>query len=1342
MALYRNQFLFADSLLARHRLAQAPRQTSGATVPTTELARLWQNFVPRPGKLYHTRTLWVEPVVKLLGHDLRPIRTAGLGREAPQAAAYQLGSAPDSGPRACMIAVPWGQNLDQPTWGQSPVQECGVNVAPAFRIYRLLRDTVLPWGIVTNGEEWRLYHAASAHRLDVYYAVNLPGLVKIIGRHSAAHTPEENASDYFYLFFRPAAFNMSSGWLDVLLEASRRHRNALDRILAERAVEALRFLAQGFLDYPGNSLQPDATTLRQLHDHSLVVLYWLLFVLYAESRGLLPAHPSAAYEASYSLHALVREIADDIRNERAAVPSMARYWDHVCRLWDALHIGNPDLGLPPNVAPLFNRQRYPFLTNRTIGDSCLRQAIHALSRLADDQATNTVTENYRDLDVRQLGSLYEQLLAYRLAVDPSSEKRLHLVSDDSARKRTGSYYTPDHVVDWLVEQSVGPILQAAEDRHVEAGPGGRQILRTSRSALRQELLDIKVLDPAAGSGHLLLAASDYIARHLTSLGLADSQELAGKAEITYWRQRVVRTCIYGVDLDPLAVELARLSLWTLTAGSGQPPTFLDHHLCCGNSLLGARMADVQFGAEFDHPVSAPQRTNHPSNQQLSMLDDPALAPTLRQAASLVAQLADTTDAVRSQGHVTSELYRERLRSATERYHRLADVWTARDFGLPVGAATWSQIVSQALGGSANHGDHSEIIERATELAHRFRFLHWELQFPEVFFDVSRRIGGRESKAHRSAGFDVVIGNPPYLFGEQIPDAHKGFLENHYRLAAGQYDLYWLFYERTLALLRPGGRHGFIVPDAILARDAAADLRHLLFAEYGLDAIALAGKVFDDPRVSSVLLACYRPHADACGGDEHTRRQTFDVWNYTGVQWTHARSLPVSAARDAPRHRLWVHLDPGALGVLTRLQRTGQPLRDFARLSRGEELGQRHLHPLSESRNNTVPVVIGADITPLHPLRPSRGLAARRVKKDSALYRAPKLVVAKTGAEIKCTIDGKGYVTLQSVYNVSPHTTCQLHPAYLAALLSSSLLSWYLQVTVTGYKRVFPQLNQSNLAALPVRPIAFTTPQPKRAAFAAIAQRLGAAYLTGQSDAAALECFVDQQLSAVPERADVLHDLLVWLAEFALKTNDRRLALRAQAEPFDYLEPATPCIPIGERFPTARPVRNAGEQLHEVFHDIDALRLVGPPGTDGWRLDARLKLRTPGSGWREWEYTASGHRIVRRWVPAAWLAIDGNEAAYYQFVLEHLAGFVHAGSPPTGHSTTTWEKLLAISVPEFSAPPDMRRLLILHRQTQRIAALAERARQLIDTLTCHLYGVTADDARELFRGDLVGREDRQ
>jgi hypothetical protein len=225
-------------------------------------------------------------------------------------------------------------------------------------------------------------------------------------------------------------------------------------------------------------------------------------------------------------------------------------WPRLKQLFEIIDRGNPPLKVATFDGGLFDPQRHPFLEQYTVGDAHLQQAIDKLARV-DEQFVD-----YRDLQVRHLGTIYEGLLEYHLEMTAAEgEWTVALLNDKGERKATGSYYTPDYIVKYIVDQTVGPVLHSA----VEGLDGDR----TKAAAV----LKLNVLDPAMGSGHFLVEATEYIARFLVDLAVAPDVDAHGEADLEYWKRRVVQSCIYGVDLNPLAVDLAKLSLWLVTRPS-------------------------------------------------------------------------------------------------------------------------------------------------------------------------------------------------------------------------------------------------------------------------------------------------------------------------------------------------------------------------------------------------------------------------------------------------------------------------------------------------------------------------------------------------------------------------------------------------------------------------------------------------------------------------------------------------------------------------------------------------------------------------------------------------------
>ena len=298
----------------------------------------------------------------------------------------------------------------------------------------------------------------------------------------------------------------------------------------------------------------------------------------------------------------------------------ARYWssfDDLCRAIDA---GDASIGLPPYNGGLFDRARTPLLTHVRLGDTVMADMIDALSFERNGPTRRYI--NYRDLGVQQLGSIYERLLEREIVRQDGS---IVVRPNVFARKDSGSYYTPDDLVDLIVRETVGPLADArfeafaakAEDIASSLVSEDRRMGRLKRLDPAEKLLELKVCDPAMGSGHFLVNLVDYLADRVIE-AMAEAEALVegylsplaeridqirntiiANAEDRGWtidagqlddrhiiRRMVLKRCVYGVDKNPMAVELAKVSLWLHTFTVGAPLSFLDHHLRCGDSLFG------------------------------------------------------------------------------------------------------------------------------------------------------------------------------------------------------------------------------------------------------------------------------------------------------------------------------------------------------------------------------------------------------------------------------------------------------------------------------------------------------------------------------------------------------------------------------------------------------------------------------------------------------------------------------------------------------------------------------------------------------------------------------------
>src|SRR5712691_1311031 len=573
---------------------------------------------------------------------------------------------------------------------------------------------------------------------------------------------------------------------------------------------------------------------------TLTFLYRLLFLFYAESRDLLPIREVRGYYQK-SMEKLKRELAATAGpiEDQAPAKIKAAYnelstalYDRLQDLIHAVYRGDPHLNLPVYNGGLFVSQPDPgdlspeaavacFLSACKIPDRQLALGLARLARDLDEKRQELAFIDYKSLGVRQLGSIYEGLLEFKLRIAPvemavikgkkteevipyteALQKKLpilkegrgkdardktlpegavYLENDRRERKATGSYYTPGYIVKYIVEHTVGPILheklEALRPVFREAGETLRaeqakaRVLRRDdihpeqetykkfREELNEAFFDLKVLDPAMGSGHFLVEAVEYITDQMASFlasfkwnpviyelaetrrGIQAEMERQGVSidmskltDLNLLKRRVLKSCIYGVDLNPMAVELAKVSLWLDCFTPGAPLSFLDHHLKCGNSLIGGSVQEVQdaLGQELW------------DNQFTYLLD----------ATQLMRKVGELSD-VTAQEVAASRTAYQGAYDALAPFKRLLDDWISEYFGNKKARITTSVYAGAIVADnySKTNPEDKRAIETALSLAEAKRFFHWELEFPEVFFD--------EAKRKENGGFDAVVGNPPY-----------------------------------------------------------------------------------------------------------------------------------------------------------------------------------------------------------------------------------------------------------------------------------------------------------------------------------------------------------------------------------------------------------------------------------------------------------------------------------------------------------------------------------------------------------------------------------------------------
>ena len=801
---FKNSNLFSNHYLEK-LVKDSPewRQEAGLAEAFTKIKELYEHKA-RVLENYNESQLeenFIRPMLRLLGHYFG-VQGKVLGKDrTPDYAFFPNAESLDEAEarpsedyyrRAIAVgdAKSWKISLDKSRKGQGSFEMLN----PSFQIDVYLRDTPPKWAILTSGRLWRLYHEATSYKLDSYYEVDLPGLL---------NSGDLENFKYFYLFFRREAFGHvvdGGSFLDLVREGSVAYAQEIGEDLQENVYRAMKILAEGLLAEMGKDIafseagNETETIVREVQENSLRLLYRLLFIFYAESRSLLDTNNRYYYELS--LQRLKAEVADRLDRSLPLLSVSYTYWESLKNLFSLINDGSEsrripreEFYIPAYNGGLFDPGKNAFLDGKRIGDSFLARAIDLLARSARSAGSDQDTDNintgkrkgfvdYSSLEIRHLGSIYEGILEYRLKVSnqemaavkekgkelwlPSGEvgKRkildrvqageIFLATDKGERKATGSYYTPDYIVKYIVKNTIEPVIQKKMEEWGGVAGSGH---------FADFILSIKVLDPAMGSGHFLVEATDQLARWLVQAWAtarpeeADSKDIA-EQDIHWARREVVRNCIYGVDLNPMAVELAKLSLWLTTVASNKPLSFLDHHLRCGNSLIGAELEKLTVlpgaRAEEQPPLWGFVLKSH--------------TDSLLKRYSLMAALPD--DNLRMVKWKEDQFRQIKDSELSRRLNELSNVWLSTFFGNQVSEDDYYELQNHLSpekfpdwGGLRER----EWFTRAQALAGEKRFFHWELEFPEAF----------QGEGH---GFDVVIGNPPW--GAEFDENSNNYINEH------------------------------------------------------------------------------------------------------------------------------------------------------------------------------------------------------------------------------------------------------------------------------------------------------------------------------------------------------------------------------------------------------------------------------------------------------------------------------------------------------------------------------------------------------------------------------------
>jgi len=696
------------------------------------------------------RSKWMIPLLKELGFDPGFIKEEIVvdGDDKLRFRLSHRGWISAGAPMLHMVAP--SQDLEEAGDGAEEVVRRGRSRSPHDELQAYLNVTKgSKWGIVTNGVLLRI--------LREYYHTTTKGYVEF----DIENIFRERSFTDFRALYRMVHASRFMPDKDGVCPLEQFYKESVaagvtvGENLRRNVKKAIEALGNGFLTSElTKKMIEDEEFCKAYYSELLRVVYRLLFLLFAEQRAMLPTRDSL-YAEEYSITRL-REMAET----RHGKDDHFDVWEGLKVTFHMLKNGCPPLKVFGYNGSLFDDSELSILSQLSSKNEDILEAVRHLTLIEEERLLKRI--NYLDLGVSEIGSIYESLLDYTPKVFATEQEiedervpanTFILDPRGAARKTSGSYYTSPRLIDELIKSALKPVF---EDRF-------------SKTAEKEKaLLSIKVCDPACGSGAFLIAANNFLAKELAKL--RTNQAEPSDKELKKAARDILQHCIYGVDLNPMATELAKVSLWINSCVENMPLNFLDHHIKCGNSLIGATptLMDSGIPDEAFSPVEGDDKnfakqvkSKNAFERKNKLMVEFESADQPKQAKEY-ASLDDFLEKSPEDVEEKKKRYDALTNSPNWQIAKLsADVWTAAFFWpLDKTSNPPTEAKLRMTKGKIGISIEQEMTEEIEALTKKYRFFHWHLEFPDIF-------------AREISGFDCLLGNPPW---ERIKLQEKEFFE--------------------------------------------------------------------------------------------------------------------------------------------------------------------------------------------------------------------------------------------------------------------------------------------------------------------------------------------------------------------------------------------------------------------------------------------------------------------------------------------------------------------------------------------------------------------------------------